>query len=222
MITHFKIYGERCSGTNYLHNVLEKNFDLKLCQKYGNKHFFKFREYDEDEKNVLFIGIARDVYHWINSFWKCPYHLPKSLTEDVNSFLTNEFYSINENDGDSEIMTDRNIYKNRFRYKNVMEARSLKTKFLIKELPKHVSHYIFISYEDLKNNFENVMKRLQTEFNLTVISEDFPENVTTYKKSKEQFVPRPEKEYEITREMLTKHPDYDENTELLFTSKKIE
>ena len=219
MITHFKIYGERCSGTNYLHNVLLKNFEIDPCEKYGNKHFFKFREYDEDESNVLFIGIVRDIYHWINSFWKCQYHLPDSLTENVHAFLNNEFYSINENDGGYEIMGDRNIYKNNFRYKNILEARSLKTKFLMNELPKHVSHYIFICYEDLQNDFENVMKRLQTEFNLTVISENFPENVTTYKKSKEKFVPRPLEEYEITREMIAQTPHFDIDTELLLSSK---
>ena len=39
MIKKFTIYGERCSGTNYLENLILVNFDVNLTWEYGWKHF---------------------------------------------------------------------------------------------------------------------------------------------------------------------------------------
>ena len=39
-ITKFVIYGERCSGNNYLENVIKTNFGLELRNDFGSKHFF--------------------------------------------------------------------------------------------------------------------------------------------------------------------------------------
>lgn len=39
MIKKVTIYGERCSGTNYLEELLTENFDVTLVWDYGWKHF---------------------------------------------------------------------------------------------------------------------------------------------------------------------------------------
>ena len=40
-LKYYTIYGERCSGTNYLQNLIDINFsDVKITYKYGWKHFF--------------------------------------------------------------------------------------------------------------------------------------------------------------------------------------
>ena len=39
MIKKVVIYGERCSGTNYLENIIKQNFDVKFEKK---DHFFGF------------------------------------------------------------------------------------------------------------------------------------------------------------------------------------
>ena len=38
------IYGERCSGTNYLEALLKLNFDVQIVRNYGSKHFFGFKD----------------------------------------------------------------------------------------------------------------------------------------------------------------------------------
>ena len=42
MLRKYAIYGERCSGTNYLENIININFDVKITWEYGWKHFFGF------------------------------------------------------------------------------------------------------------------------------------------------------------------------------------
>jgi hypothetical protein len=78
MITHFTIFGERCSGTNYLEEVINANFHINFTSKYGNKHFFCANEYHtKDTTNTLFIGIIRNPVYWVNSFSKELYHVPE-------------------------------------------------------------------------------------------------------------------------------------------------
>jgi len=182
MIKKITIYGERCSGTNYLEELLVHNFDAKIVWNYGWKHFFGFNELKNCD-DVLFIGIVRNLTDWINSFYKEKHHLPKSISENVGTFLNNEFYSVdNEN---KEINNDRNIYtKNR--YKNIFELRHTKNKFLVEDMPKLVKNYLLITYDDLVNNFVNTMNKIKN-CNLQIKkSITFPLNVLYYKKHTEQ------------------------------------
>ena len=41
-INKFAILGERCSGTNFLEELITHNFNLLYTTEYGSKHFFCF------------------------------------------------------------------------------------------------------------------------------------------------------------------------------------
>ena len=99
MITKYTIYGERCSGTNYLEDIISKNFNVEITWRYGWKHFFghnitdKTNNLETDIKNaddVLFICIVRDIIPWINSLYKLH---AKVFISCYNSYA----YSILEN-----------------------------------------------------------------------------------------------------------------------------
>lgn len=183
MIKKVTIYGERCSGTNYLEELLTENFDVTLVWDYGWKHFFGFNELKNTD-DVLFIGIVRNLHDWINSLYKKKHHLPKDNTKDVNSFLNNEFYSVDKDN--KEIMNDRNIYTKNSRYKNIFELRHVKNKFLVKDMPKLVKNYLLITYDDLVSNFGNTMKKIKN-YKLHVKSNiKFPINISYYKKETDQ------------------------------------
>ena len=47
-IKRVQIYGERCSGTNYLKKLIETNFTQTVINDYGHKHFFAGETLDED------------------------------------------------------------------------------------------------------------------------------------------------------------------------------
>jgi len=177
------IYGERCSGTNYLEALLTTNYDVDVCWKYGWKHFFGFHNLKNSD-DTLFIGIIRNPYDWINSLYRDKYHLPSVNTSSVDSFLNNEFYSIMDDGG--EMMRDRNIYTKE-RYKNIFDMRHTKNQFLIEDMPKLVKNYLLITHEALLYDFTNTMNQI-TSKGLNVKSNiEFPLNIIHYKKQKRKL-----------------------------------
>ena len=53
-IQKITIYGERCSGTNYLETLLARNFhDYKLTWEYGWKHFFGHQNLQNSDRIEL-------------------------------------------------------------------------------------------------------------------------------------------------------------------------
>ena len=208
------IYGERCSGTNYLEELLLLNFNVEITWKYGWKHFFGFIDFiDFIELNhtddVLFIGIVRNIYDWINSFYREQHHLPNHLTKNIDTFLTHTFYSIDCNG--NEIMTDRNMETNEM-YKNIFELRSVKNKFLIKKMPTLVKNYCIITHDDLLTNFIDIMNKLK-DCGLEIKNDiEFPLNITYYKNNKN--IEFKKKVNEISNEIIDKI--IKEDKELLF------
>lgn len=178
MIRKVTIYGERCSGTSYLEELLIANFDVEIVWSYGWKHFFGFNDLTNSD-DVLFIGIVRNLTDWVNSLFREHHHLQPELKRgDVNDFLNKEFYSFND-DG-TEIIEDRNIETNE-RYKNIFEARHIKNKFLVETMPKLVNNYLLITHDNLVEDFVNVMNRFKN-CNLQVKSNiEFPINIYYYK-----------------------------------------
>ena len=188
MLKKYTIYGERCSGTNYLQNIMNLNFNIKLTHEYGKKHFFGF----QDEKlkksdDTLFICIVRNPVDWVNSLYREKYHIAKHLRKNITDFLNKEFYSYNDKhsglrDG-SEIMEDRNIYTGK-RYKNIFELRHTKIKWMMEELPNKVKNYIFIKHEDLLYDFKNTLLKINEKGVKIKDNIKFPINSKTYKLSK--------------------------------------
>jgi hypothetical protein len=181
------IYGERCSGTNYLEELLVLNFDVEIVWDYGWKHFFGFSDLTNND-DTLFIGIIRNLEDWINSLYKEKHHLPMHLTKNIDTFLNNTFYSLQIDPEtrqitDNEIMFDRNIDTGE-RYKNIYELRLVKNKYLIEKMPKLVKNYCLITYDDLVDSFLDVMNKFK-KFGLKIKNNiDFPLNVKYFKKSK--------------------------------------
>jgi hypothetical protein len=193
MIKKFTIYGERCSGTNYLESIMTKNFNVQVTWDYGWKHFFGF--HDEQLKHsddVLFICIIRDITDWMNSFFREKHHLPLKYKSELNqqqkihAFLNEEFFSFDDNnrnrDVSKELMHDRNIYTGK-RYKNIFELRHTKIKWMVEDLPKKVKNYIFIKYEDLTTNFDQILHSIKDKGLEIKYSNKFPVNTKYYKKS---------------------------------------
>ena len=185
------IYGERCSGTNYLEELLVKNFDVNITWEYGWKHFFGFDNLKKmNTDNTLFLCIIRNPVDWINSFYREMHHLPryfKNIPNEqakIQNFLNNTIWSTHPNG--SENLKDRNIYTGK-RYKNIFESRYIKTYYLLNILPNMVKNYIFIRYEDILNDFQGTMNKIR-EKGLSVKKKiKFPVNVKSYKKEKNKI-----------------------------------
>lgn len=206
----FTILGERNSGTNYLEKIIKNNYHLDVTWEYGWKHFFGFSDYS-DQENVYFFGIVRNFKDWANSTFQKPYHLQRDLCKSPENFLNLPFWSYydeyrgpNSPEGE-EIMEDRNMYTKE-RYKNIFESRETKLKFLIDEMPKKVNNYILIRYEDLLENFDETLQKIEKQFclkrkNKTLI------NFDNTNKSLVKI---------ITKEMIVNNKNYKPNYEKKF------
>ena len=156
-INKYTIYGERNSGTNYLYQLMYKNHDVSF-NNINHKHFFGHNDLSNTD-DTLFIAIVRNPYDWINSMYKNPYHI-EHMNRNIENFCLDEIYSKIGFGNYDELMEDRNIYT-KMRYKNIFELRNTKLNFLINDMPNKVKNYILIRHEDLLDDFENTMNKIQ-------------------------------------------------------------
>jgi len=195
------IYGERCSGTNFLENAILENFDVEISWEQGSKHFFCFNKYDKRNfDDTLYIGIVRNPIYWINSFSKELHHVPEINRKNLQNFLFNEFYSVND---EIEVVPKlqtilfnnkpQNVYRyttmaqdlnyiTNKKYTNIFELRKLKNMYLMDLMPNKVKNYILINYENLLTNYEETLESIKNKFNLT---QKYPifKKIQKYKKS---------------------------------------
>lgn len=222
MITKYTIFGERCSGTNYIYNIMQLNFNLIFTNEYGHKHFFGFDKY-KDSDDTLFIGIVREPFSWANSFYRDKHHLRGEITKSVDKFLNTEVRSYSSpasfktfisrelgsnipNSTDKEIIADRNAFTGE-PFKNVMELRHYKLKYLIEEMPMRVNNYILIRYEDLRDNFEETIESIRNKFSLKIKNNiDYPVNTTQYKKTNRTY--KLIDKIIMNRELIESHLDF--------------
>ncbi len=201
-ISEFCILGERCSGTNYLQRLIELNFGLKITHRYGHKHFFGFSNYQNSD-NVLFIGIVRDPFQWLESLNQKKHHFPWHLRKNIKQILTQPYYSIYDSREDhgvkfnTEILEDRNMYT-RERYKNIIDLRNMKNKFLMEDMKNKVKNYILIKYEDLSTNTFDELEKIRSEFGLKKMNTEYVNFVkhtkkkgSRWDKSHKLYVPKP-------------------------------
>lgn len=212
-IENFKIYGERCSGTNYLTELMLNNFNLNdMLYEYDHKHFFGFYNYRQ-ENNTLFLAIVRNPINWINSLSKDLWHIPK-VNRDIEKLLSNRFYSVdflnyednirysNYVETSIEIFIDKDVnFTNENRiYKNIFELRKVKNNFLIYTLPRLVKNYYFIRYEDLQSHPREIILDISQKYNIP-LKHDI-ENVLYYKNLKDEiYKPRP---LDLSNEIIQK------------------
>lgn len=168
MVSKYTIYGERCSGTSYLEDLIEANFNVQVTWELGWKHFYLekkcAREFPDD---IFVICIVRDIVDWLNSFYEQPHHLPHHLKGNKDRFLNEEIYSVNHKNGELLDST----------YSNIFEMRHEKLKYMMEYLPQVAKNTIVIRYEDLLNDFCSTMYKIKNR-GLVVKSEGFPVNIS--------------------------------------------
>lgn len=198
MIKNFTIYGERCSGTNFIEAIISGKsyyynnnrkhemhfhqegsaaFDLCKTDEFGHKHFFGFNDQQiiNNGDETLFIGIIRNAYDWMPSLFIKKHHIPQVNFKHEN-FLFGEWYSIDHNPFSDtflqEYPEDRNLHTGE-RYKNIFELRKIKLDYLHNRMPRIAKNYILIRYEDLCDSPEKIVNSISERFNLKIINKNF-------------------------------------------------
>lgn len=199
MIKYFTVFGLPCSGTNYIESLMLINFDIGYL-KYGWKHryidFFDFSHKPTSISNfdeLLIIIVHRNIFDWLRSYYKSPYHIPDELLKDeFSGFIRKEWWLWH--DVSSGLMSGHRNYHNELmierhpqtkdRYKDIFEMRYTKLQGyidLIKmskdmDLNVYIVDYDFIKLND---NYKCVLSDISNKYNLKLINEKI-ENIDTY------------------------------------------
>ncbi len=196
----YTVFGERCSGTNYVEHLMRLNFpELAVTWSFGHKHFFHPRSVRPAStadgatvQNTLFVCIVRDVEDWMHSLFRERHHLPikylaLSEADAKERFLHHEWMSFQDigtdhrNDFDAhEILDDRHMHTGQ-RYRNVFELRHVKLEFLRDLMPTLVPHTAFVRYEDLVADFARTMRAVRQASRGATVAPEFPINTHVYK-----------------------------------------
>jgi len=168
MVREFTIFGERCSGTNFLQKVIEDSFQLPYTDAYGWKHGIGW-EANIIPDDVLVLGIIRNPYDWFASLYETPHHLAAHLKQDWISFLTFEVCSMKgfwqENAFTTEIMEDRNPNTGQ-RFGDLLLLRQWKLEYLLAELPQKSRTFYLFKYEDLRASLERTVLDMCSQLGL--------------------------------------------------------
>lgn len=183
---HFKIVGERCSGTYYIQRLIEHNFELPHTDDYGHKHFWSVRK-DKLPEDLLVVACVREPISWVQSFFEKKWHVPEHFHDlSFEDFIQSEFYSIKDHsipniagEVGSEIMADRN-YLTDMRYQNLLDLRHHKMAFLFRHFHKMVNNMVVLRLEDVQANMDDVLSFLERKYYLRRKKEAF-EDLKHYK-----------------------------------------
>ena len=185
VINKIQIFGERCSGTNYLKALLLKNFhDIEVNQEWGLKHYCCVKEGVEQANNYLFIAIHRNVFDWVRSFHAQPFHAgPELRNIPLSEFMRREWRGVYTTSTGrkaddpimgKELMSERCPFTNK-RYENILVMRNSKIQNW-ESLTHKVQNFYSLRYEDLKMNPELIVKEIGGNFSLLRQTEFTPVN----------------------------------------------
>lgn len=202
-IKRFKICGERCSGTNFLSCLIQRNFSGLVEEfAYGHKHaLYWFNEPLDPEilqqigysirdasllesDDCLFIVVIRDPYDWLRSFYLTPHHVHKDLiSSGFMHFISNEWKS--ELNYYTKI---DDINPNTKRpFSNIFELRKHKILNYL-NLSNLVKNYLLVKYEDIKENPEKFIDFVADYYNLEKTHKFI--SINTYKDTEVPYRPK--------------------------------
>lgn len=207
-ITTYSVLGERCSGTNFVRVLVDRNTSLKK-RPWGHKHFQPWYDlpagywrgapecytFAGSDSN-LFILVVRNPYDWARSFHLQPWHAHPSLNGlTLSEFIRSE-WSYNPNDPQMQLQRSYNKLldkdpKTGLNFKNIFRLRTAKIKNMLKIL-QFAENAVLVRYEDLRDNPQEFLAEIASRFNLEL--KPF-EPVTTYKGNPDESEYKP-KEYE--------------------------
>ncbi|QXT40232.1 hypothetical protein [Gymnodinialimonas ceratoperidinii] len=179
-LADFQVFGERNSGTNFVEQLVERNFDLERVQLYGWKHGFPVSMGYHRRSLILFV--YRDPIDWTVSMFNTPHapH-PDVKLDSFSEFIRSEWAIFNRRNSrrvwrqrwNATSRGELDFMENTFdrhpetgkRFRNVMEMRRSK---LVAGLSfrNRICNLIIASYEDIRTNKEPFLDYLSAQFDI--------------------------------------------------------
>ena len=156
-VRRVQLYGQRCSGTNYLQRLIEQNLPgLKVSFCFGYKHSTP-KNLHQPHDDCLFCVIYRDPYTWLQSLHQNAWHAhPRMRDAPFSEFIRLPWHCIYDHESctppddpmyGKEMMHERHP-ESGLRYANVMQMRSDRIRRW-QFLSARVKHFWWVQYESL-------------------------------------------------------------------------
>lgn len=194
--TQLQIFGERCSGTNFVAQLLRRNVPrLTLTDDHGWKHGFP-QGVEDCAEDFVFVIVARDPCDWVRSLRKKPWHAAGPLRDvDLATFVREPWWCewgrdmpLAEDDPriGTEMMHERDPDSGE-RYANALQLRTGKLR-VWQELANSVRHHQLVRYEDVRQNPKAFVRAFAARFGM--FRWPWFRAVKTFKGGNERFVPK--------------------------------
>jgi len=173
-IQKIQIFGERCSGTNYLERLLAQNLrNVTIQWEFGWKHWFH-RPGIENATDCLFVVIYRNPFDWIRSLHRNPWHANRALRGiPFGEFIRREWWCVWDEHADifpgdpqygQELMMDR-CPETGQRFANVLRMRTAKIRNW-KSLEDLAANSIQIRYEEISSDPDRFLTTMSEQFRI--------------------------------------------------------
>lgn len=197
-INTFQVYGERCSGTNFVIRLLERNVvSAQFTEDYGFKHWFVAEDVTVPN-DCLVVVVQRKLPDYLRSLHRKPWHVVPALKGlPFSDFIRREWHCWWDEDFwqvDSahplyhqEMLHERHPETNE-RFANVIEMRLHKDANW-EGLAARSANAIIVNYEEAAANPRKFLQALAHRYHLKL--KDTFEPLNDYKGQKEtSFVPK--------------------------------
>lgn len=187
-LRNFQIFAERCTGSQYVTQLLQRN--LRFNEKdrtnpcsFGHKHFppwfsLASEEYKgpeqyyslEDSENILFVVVFRNPYDWVRSFRKQPHHGKGRYGKMSFSEFIRSTWKLKGDDPylnplrrwDSHLDKDPETGD---WFANVLKLRTAKARNMI-AIADRVDNIYFVRYETARDHPEEVIEEISQVFGI--------------------------------------------------------
>ncbi|WJY17807.1 hypothetical protein QQS45_09165 [Alteriqipengyuania flavescens] len=194
--SRFQVYGQRCSGTNALIKLLERNLeDLEFTEEFGFKHWLVPPEVEIPE-DVLVVVIARQADQWLRSLHARPWHAHPDMKDlEFGEFIRAEWRSVWDEDfwgvdADhprfGQPIEEELCPQTGLPFANAIAMRTAKLRNWI-DVASRAAGHVLVSHAELVFRPERVIERLVSASQSRKSKKFIP--VTTYKgQNSELFV----------------------------------
>lgn len=174
MIRYLQLFGERCSGTKFVANLLQNNLqNIELTRDFGGKHWFIKSHYPRgranqstdfecvrplsDSADTLFVVVFRDPFDWVRSINARPHHAGNHWNLSLTEFLRKPWKSFETSRVNRHWPERRDKYWFIEEAENILKLRSEKIAHLLK-LQDFVENVCFVNYEIIRDNTDLLQK----------------------------------------------------------------
>lgn len=181
MVKYVQLFGERCSGTNFVASLIHKNLSgIELTKDFGGRHWFiknhhprcrenqstdyQCRRSLHDSSDTLFICLFRNPYDWIRSIHARPYHAGNHWGLSLTEFLRKPWLSFETSRVNPDWPERGDGYWFIEEAKNILRLRNEKVTHLL-NLQGVVENVCYVNYEIIRDH-NHLLQKIASQYRI--------------------------------------------------------